>query len=302
MNKEILEKITRAGKIASQVRREGAKKFIPGAKALEIMEYCEKRILELSGGIAWAQMAINDIAAHFCPEEDDETVLNEGDLVKIDIGVHEDGWIADNAMTIEVGKSNEHQDLIKASQNALKAAIKIAKPGTKLWELGEAQLSEAEALGLTTIKNLSGHSLNQYKVHGGITIPTFNNKDKRELEEGWQIAIEPFITHGEGKVKEKGKSTVFMVARDRGVRSPYAKKVLGEVKQRNGLPFSTRDLTKKFSKGVTALGLRELKTSGIIVAYPPLAQVSGEMVAQFEHSMIVKDQPFVYTRHKDDDW
>lgn|SRR3989338_1491877 len=302
MNPEILAKCLKAGKIAAQVRREGAKRFIPGASALEVMDYCEKRILELGGQIAWAQMSLNDIAAHFCPDEEDTTILQEGDVVKIDIGVHQEGYIADNGMTVEVGGAKEYADLIKASQNALKAAIKLVCPGRELWELGEAQFSEAEALGFTTVKNLSGHTLEQYKVHAGVSIPTFNNKEKTELQEGWQIAIEPFVTDGQGYIKEAPKPTIFMVENSRLPRSPYARKILEEVKPRKTLPFTTRWLTRKFGKGATALGLRELLQSDIIRTYPPLKEISDGTVAQFEHSMIIKDKPLVYTRHEDDGW
>ena len=302
MDEETLKKCVKAGKIAAQVRREGAAKFVPGASCLKVMDFCEKRIIELSGGIAWAQMAINDVAAHYCPAEDDSTTLKEGDVVKIDIGVHIDGFIADNAMTVEVGNSSKYRDMIKASQNALKAAIKLVRPGTKFWELGEAQFSEAEALGFTTVKNLSGHTLGQYKTHAGFSIPSFNNKEKTELKEGWQIAIEPFVTNGQGMIKEKGKATIFMVHKEKGVRSPYARKILKEVKPQNGLPFTTRWLTRKLGKGATALGLRELQRMGIVKGYPPLAEVSGGIVSQTEHSMVVKDKPFVYTRHEKDEW
>tara|TARA_Y100000310_G_scaffold345402_1_gene464503 strand:- start:12548 stop:13456 length:909 start_codon:yes stop_codon:yes gene_type:complete len=302
MEKEIEEKIIKAGKIASQVRREGAAKFIPGASALEVMDFCEKRILDLGGQIAWAQMAINETAAHFCPEENDQTKLNKGDLVKIDIGVHQDGYIADNAMTVEVGSSDKYKDMIKAAQNALRSAIKLVEPGRQLWELGEAQYSEAEALGFTTVKNLSGHTIKPYIVHAGVSIPSYNNKDRRELEENWQIAIEPFVTDGEGMIKESGRGTIFIVHKDKGVRSPHARKILDFVKAQNGLPFTSRWLTRKFGKGGTALGMRELLQSNIVKSYPPLVEVSNGMVSQFEHSMIVRRKPIVYTRHADDSW
>ena len=302
MDQETLQKCIKAGKVAAQVRREGAAKLsVPGTSFLQVMDYCEKRIIDLGAEIAWAQMALNDVAAHYCPEENDESVSQVGDLIKVDIGVHVDGYIADNAMTIEVG-SKECTDLIKAAQDALKATIKLVQPGRQLWELGEAQLSEAEALGFTTIKNLSGHNLEQYKVHSGISIPTFNNKDKTELQEGWQIAIEPFITEGQGMIREKGTATIFMVDKLRSVRSSYARKILDEVKPRNGLPFTTRWLTRKYGRGATALGLKELLQSRIIHPYPPLAQVGGKKVSQFEHSMIVGDKTKVYTRHDDDEW
>ena len=303
MDPEVLQKCISTGKIASQVRRETAAKLQkPGTSFLQAMDFAEERILKLGGQIAWAQMAVNEVAAHFCPEESDTSVSQEGQLIKVDIGVHLDGWIADNAMTVIVGKSTEYKDLIKASQNALKAAIKLVRPGVQLWELGEAQYSEAEAFGFTTVKNLCGHTIERYKVHAGISIPTYNNKDKTELQEGWQVAIEPFITNGQGMIKEKPPATVFMVEQEKGVRSPYARKILDQVKPQKGLPFTTRWLTRKLGKGGTALGMRELLQSGIVHSYPPLVEVAKGMVAQFEHAMIVKDKPLVVTRHEDDEW
>ncbi len=305
MDTETIQKLQKAGKVAAQVRREGAKKLaVPNTSFLEVMDYCEKRILELGGQIAWAQMGVNDVAAHFCPEEDEAGVSREGDVIKVDIGVHLDGWIADNAMTVIVGngKNSEYKDLLRASQNALKAAIKLVRPGVQLWQLGEAQYSEAEALGFTTVRNLSGHTIERYKIHAGISIPTFNNKDKTELQEGWQVALEPFVTDGDGLIKEKGKATVFMVEKEKNARSLYARKILEEVKPQKGLPFTMRWLTRKFGKGTTALGLRELQQLGIVKPYSPLAEISGGMVAQFEHAMIVKDKPLVYTRHEEDEW
>lgn len=274
----------------------------PGTSFLKAMDSAEKRILELGGQIAWAQMGLNDIAAHFCPEEDDAQVSEEGDIIKVDIGVHQDGWIADNAMTVVVGGKKEHADLLKASQNALKAAIKLVRPGTPLWQLGEAQQSEAEALGFRTVRNLCGHTLERYKVHAGISIPTFNNKEKTELQEGWQVAIEPFVTNGDGLIKEKGKATVFIVEKEKGVRSPYARSILQEAKKQNGLPFTSRWLTRKMGKGAFALGIRELQQSYVVKAYPPLGEISNGLVAQFEHSMVVGDKTKVYTKHEEDEW
>lgn len=302
MDEETLLKCLKAGKIASQVRREGAKKLkVHGTRILEVMDYCEKRILELGGGISWVQYGLNDIAAHSCPTDDNEEITREGDIIKIDVGVNVDGWIADNSMTVEVA-SNHSADMIKASQNALKAAIKLVRPGAKLRDLGAAQASEAEALGFKTIRNLGGHTIERYKVHGGISIPFYDNGDKRELQEDWQIAIEPFVTDGAGLVKEKGLATVFMVRKNAAARTASARKILQEVAHQNGMPFTTRWLTRKLGKGATALGLKELQRVGAITVHPPLAEISGAKVTQFEHSMVVRDKPIVYTRHGDDEW
>tara|TARA_Y100000310_G_scaffold345575_1_gene466788 strand:- start:4004 stop:4924 length:921 start_codon:yes stop_codon:yes gene_type:complete len=301
---KVQEKLVEAGRIAGIVRREGAAKLkVPGTSYLEVMDYCEKQIVELGGGVAWAQMAVDHVAAHFCPTEDDTQVTKEGQLIKIDIGVHIDGWIADTAMTVEVGDSNKYGKLIEASQNALKAAIEKVKPGITISEIGKAQMDEAKKKGFTTIKNLSGHTLDQHTVHAGISIPTYESGEKTVLEEGMHIAIEPFVTQGDGFVKNEGKATVFMLRGDVKVRSPYARKIVDFVKIRNGLPFTTRHITRKFSKGVFALGMRELANTGLLEDYPPLGERSRGMVAQFEHSMIVtKDGALVYTRHPDDEW
>src|SRR3989338_2381884 len=114
MDLETQKILLQAGKIASQVKHEGAKKLSnPGTSFLEVMDHCENRIKELGGQIAWAQMAVNDTAAHFCPTEDETTVSKEGDVIKVYMGVHLDGYLADNAMTVIVGSSSEHKDMVK---------------------------------------------------------------------------------------------------------------------------------------------------------------------------------------------
>ena len=157
-------------------------------------------------------------------------------------------------------------------------------------------------MGFTTVKNLCGHTIGRYKVHDGISIPSYNNKDKTELEEDWQIAIEPFVTNGKGLIKEKPPSTIFMLETEKGVRSPHARKILEEVRPLQGLPFTTRWLTRKLGKGAVTFGLRELQQNGSVHAYPPLVEVANGLVSQFEHSMIVGKKTIVYTRHDDDQW
>src|SRR3989344_5080097 len=304
MNPETIQKLLQAGRIASQVKHEGAKRLaVPGSSILEILDYCEKRIKELGGQIAWVQYALNDVAAHSCPTDENQEVTKEGDLIKIDVGVHLDGWLADNAMTVEVGNLGKYTNMIKASQNALKAAIKLVRPGVQLRELGAAQYAEAQSLGFKTIRNLGGHTIERYKVHGGVSIPFYDNGDKTELKENWQIALEPFVTNGSGLVREKGPATVFMVARPKAsARTAYARQILQQAAPQNGLPFTTRWLTRTIGRGATLLGLKELQRTGVISAHPPLAEASGGMAAQFEHSMIIKDKPIIYTRTEEDEW
>jgi len=284
----------KAGAIAGQVREEAVAKCIPGATYIDVLDWCEARIIELGGSVAWAQLNPTTTAAHFCPTLTDNPVIVEGDLLKLDIGVHIDGYIADTAISIQVD-TKEYSDMIKASQNALDAAIKLARPGTTLSDIGAAQISEAEAMGFTTIKNLCGHTLGRYEVHSGISIPSFNNGDSRILEADMTIAIEPFITTGDGFIKESGAPTVFMQVNNRQTRSPFGRKVFMEIKKYNGLPVTNRYF-KSLGTGAN-VGLKDLLRQDIIRGYPPLVEVSGAPVAQSEHSIIVADTPIVYTRY-----
>lgn len=286
------DKVITAGKILAQVRDETAGKVVLGADFASIMDFAEKRILELGGDIAWTQISPTTTAAHFSPTSSDNPVVKEGDLIKIDIGVHIDGYIADTATTIFIESDDEEdnelkRNLIAAAKNALDAASKLIKPGVKISEIGAAQFSEAEKLGFTTVKNLCGHTVDRWQVHAGLSIPSYDNGSDIELEEGQVVAIEPFVTNGEGLIHEKGVSTVFMLDEQRNTRSPQGRKVLQYASKRNGLPFATRDLEKEFGRAVAVLGCRDLERQGIVRSYPPLVEVSDAPVAQFEHSFIV---------------
>jgi methionyl aminopeptidase len=295
MDEALLSIYKKAGAVAGQVREEAVAKCVPGATYIDVLDWCEARIVELGGNVAWTQLNPTKTAAHFCPTIQNNPVIATGDLLKLDIGVHIDGYIADTAISIQVD-TTEHSDLIKASQNALAAAIKIAKPGTKLTDIGAAQFSEAEAMGFTTVKNLCGHTLGKYEVHSGISIPSFDNGDDRELQADMTIAIEPFVTAGEGLIKESGEATIFMQATSRQTRSPFGRKVFAEIKKYDGLPVTNRYF-KALGSGAN-VGLRDLLKQGIIRGYPPLIEVSGSPVSQTEHSIIVADKPVVYTEFK----
>jgi len=285
-----IEKLKKAGQIAAKVREEVNSYCEEGKDFLSVINFCEERIIELEGEIAWVQISPTTTAAHFCPTKNNNPVCEKGDLLKIDIGVHIDGYIADTATTVLIPGGEDEElklKLIETSKRALEEAGKLIKPGVTLRELGIAQMNEAKKSGFTTVTNLSGHTIDRWRVHGGLSIPTFDNSSTFELKEGDLVAIEPFITDGEGKIHEEGIASVFMQARDANVRSQQGRKILTYVRERNGLPFSTQELEQKFDHATTILGLRELKKNKIIQEYPPLTEISKRPVAQFEHTFIV---------------
>lgn len=281
MDYEALEK---AGQIAAQARDETAKKIVLGASAVSVLDFCEQRIEELGGEVAWAQISPTTAAAHVCSTDEEDIIFQKGDLLKLDIGVHIDGWIADTALSVAID-TDEYDTMIQAAQEAVEAAIAIAKPGVTLGELGNAQSDVAEKYGFTTVKNLCGHTLDRYVVHSGISIPSFNTDDTTALPEETIIAIEPFITTGVGKIQEKGTATIFMQIDEKSTRSTYGRRLLADIVPRNGLPFTTRHLVRKYGLAVTKLGLRDLQRDGIIKPYPPLVEQAP--VAQWEHTIVI---------------
>ena len=233
------------------------------------------------------------MAAHNCPASDDNSLF-DSQVVKIDVGVHVDGWVGDNAMTIDL--SDRHADLLKASRNALNAAVRLATPGRAVTEIGEAIHGEITALGFSPIRNLGGHGVGKYEIHTEPSIPNYANNDKTRLTEGQTIAIEPFASAGEGIVIESGNPTIFSLASKKPVRDPTARKILQMIEAYNGLPFCQRWLARELPPFRVTLALKQLTELGILTAYPPLADRGKGLVSQAEHTVLVKDSPEVLTK------
>lgn len=289
------EKLTKAGKIAAQAL-EFAKSLVkPGVKLVEVCDKTEEKIKQLGGKLAFpVQISLNDTAAHFCPDQDDETVFKD-QLVSIDVGVHIDGFIGDNALTIDL--SGENKDLVKASREALDNAIKIVKPGIRISEIGKVIHETITKYGFSPVRNLSGHGLGEYGIHTKPSIPNYDNGDSTELKDGDVIAIEPFASKGAGIVYESGNATVFQLNIKKPVRNMITRQILKEIETYKDLPFCKRWLERKFGTAKTNFALRELRNQEMIREYPPLVDQNHGLVSQAEHSLIVtKDGCKVLTK------
>ena len=231
------------------------------------------------------QVSCNNIAAHYCPDEDDNIVFSD-QVVCLDVGVQIDGFIGDNAVTVDL--SGKNTELVKASREALDNAIKTVKAGVALGEIGKVIQETIQKYGFAPIRNLSGHGLGRYAQHTGPSIPNFDNGDKTQIEKGMVFAIEPFASTGAGIVQDSGAPTVFMVENKKPVRNMITRQVLKEIETYNDLPFTTRWLTKKFG-AKAKFALREMEQLGILHSYPPLADKDKGIVSQAEHSILVDD-------------
>ncbi len=297
MEEDVIEKYKKAGEIAKKIISLAKEIIKDGAKTLDVAEKLENEIIKLGGKPAWPMnLSINSIAAHWTPKINDETIFKKGDVVKVDVGVHVDGWIADTAKTFEIG-TNNWKDLIKASEEAVNAAIDIAKPGVTISEIGSIVEETIRRYGFVPIANLSGHGLENYKTHVPPTIPNFNNKSNQKLEEGMAIAIEPFATNGIGKVIDAKESEIFKIEVPKPVRLQSARKILNYVlEEHQELPFCRRWLAKKIGGFGIEMGLRELNRIGALHNYSVLKEESDGIVSQAEHTILLLDTPIVTTK------
>ncbi len=288
MEDEEMEKTKKAGDIVKKVvsyAKTIIKKDFP---LLEIADKIESKIIELGAKPAFpVNLSINEIAAHSTPLWND-TEKARG-LLKVDIGVHIDGYTADTAFSIDLENSEENKKLINSAEEALEKALKIVEKGIEIRKIGIEIEKAIKSHGFQAIRNLSGHSIKRYELHAGLTIPNFDNLNSNQLEEGI-YAIEPFSTSGFGSVKDGKSSTIYHLMKAGSVRDNFAREVLSYiVEEYSTLPFCSRWIYKKFgSRGL--LALKRIEESNLLHHYPQLIEKGNGKVAQAEHTIIITNK------------
>jgi methionyl aminopeptidase len=281
MKDEILDKYREAGLIAAKILRDGAKEIRIGSPYLDIVESVESRVSEEGAALAFPlNLSLNEDAAHDTASPGDTRIFARGDVVKLDLGVQLDGYIADTATTIDLGVNSL---LVEASEQALEAAISRIQPGVTVGNLGMAIQSAIESRGYRPISNLTGHGLDRYILHRPPTIPNIGINGGVILEEGMVFAIEPFATTGSGHVTEKTRREIYSQISPKPVRIPAARAILEKIRGRHGLPFARRWLKEKRMD----LALPTLIRSQVLHVYPVLSDIPGSLVSQAEHTIIV---------------
>jgi len=316
-----------AGHVARRTL-EGIKgEIVAGKTWNEVIDSAERFIRRHGGQAAFpVTISVNDIAAHYTTNHseeplegiDREMIFQNGDLVKLDVGVHIKGALADNAMTIEVGNNGEHTEQIKASKEARDAAIEKMHPGTPWYEIGAIAEQVTKDAGFIPISNLCGHQMERWNLHAGLSIPSYacgpNNPGfKGVVEEGGVYAIEPFNTTGKtGKIENvspKGSSNILRVTGDVTIRKALSKgklKPLGATMARyieeryHTLPFAERwaypllekpfpeESEESLVRKWNAL-IKKLTDIRFLEVYPALRDVDGGNVGQYEHTVMVTE-------------
>jgi methionyl aminopeptidase len=274
----------KAGNIAAQALAYGISLIKPGASYTQITEKVEIKIKELGGECAFPpQMALNEVAAHFTTDPDEDIILKD-EVVSLDVGVMINGAIGDTASSVDL--SGKHQDLIDASREGLNAALAALKAGEReLGNIGKAIEDAITAKGFQPVRNLSGHGLGEYTIHSSPNIPNYDTKDTTKLTPG-NYAIEPFATTGIGMIHEGGVPNIFSVVEERQVRSPITRPIWQEIKKYK-TPFTTRWL--KFHRAKLSFALKDLLNQELIHGYPPLVENQKGLVSQAEHSILITE-------------
>ena len=279
-----LEACLKAGEIVRSLKCSAAAKIKAGARLIDLATFVEEETIRMGGRPAFpCNISVNAIASHYTPSPACSRTLGSGDIVKVDLGAIVDGYIADSAFTAEV-ETSLHRDLIDSTNSALSAAIEIVRPGVTTSEIGRAISAVASARGLRVLRDLYGHNMSRNCLHGGLTIPNYDDGSARKIREGDILAIEPFLTPGSGEISRNPGGNIFQVIRRDAFYAPGAeeKELLHRLnRDYEGFPFTARWL------GAETGALQGLIRSAAVKEYPLLVEKDGEPVAQAEHTLIV---------------
>ncbi|KAJ3433173.1 methionine aminopeptidase [Anaeramoeba flamelloides] len=300
-----LKALRRAAEVHRQVRQFANSFIKPGIKLWDMcskMEDMSRKLIEedgLNAGLAFPTgCSINRCAAHYSPNKGDNTVLRESDVMKIDFGTHVDGYLIDSAYTVCFDP--RFDTLLKASKEATYTAVNLAGIDARLSELGEAieeviTSYELELNGKTykikPVSNLGGHSVEQYKIHAGLTVPLVRGGETTKMKEGQIFAIETFASTGTGVVEEEGDCSHYMV-KSKGVKRSVNKKSSKRLKSfllenYGTMAFCPRWIDRLNQKNYY-VDLKNLVRNKIVGEYPPLCDTPDSYVSQYEHTIILR--------------
>ncbi|MDG6942390.1 MAG: type II methionyl aminopeptidase [Nitrososphaerota archaeon] len=287
----IPDEYRKSGKITGEVKSVVKSAVKPGVGYIEICDLVRREVESRGGRLAFPTgIGVNEVTAHYSPQEGDESVIREEDLVKVDFGVHVDGYVTDTSVSVTYNP--EYNILLEATERSLEAAIATARRDQRAGEIGREIHREATRLGFKTIENLTGHTVDRYVVHAGKSIPNLFMPGAQSLKRGDVFAIEPFLTPGTaaGYVIDAPTKTIFSIVSRKKTGDheldAFADRIWAE---RKTLPFTPRWYTAELGTRSVSRMVERLVAKKIVRAYPTLVEASGSPVAQFEHTMALDE-------------
>jgi len=238
-------------------------------------------------------ISVNNCVGHFSPvEPETDQQLRDGDVVKIDLGTHIDGFIATGAHTIVLGEcTGRKADVILAAYKAADCIMKMLKPGVKNYDLSLAIAKIAAAYHVNPVEAVLSHQMKQFIIDGNKTImnrPTIEHHSEMcEIAENEVYCLDVCMSTGEGRPRELDhRPNIFKRALDQqyNLKMKTARTVFSEINQRfPSLPFNLRSLQAR----VPRMGIQEMLGHGMLHVFPVLFERDGEFVAQFKMTCLV---------------
>jgi len=284
-----LHKYQRAGKIAAEVREYMRRAVSEGMPIIDVCEKTEAMIREKGGKPAFpCNVSINEIAAHYTSPPNDKRTIPESSVVKVDIGAHIDGYIADTAVTVCFNP--EHDILVDTAEEALETGVRTLRPRLSISTFGTTVQKAVEARGCKPVSNLSGHQIGRYLIHTGKSLPNVSHFSMARVTLGEIYAIEPFVTVAKaaGRIEYGREAHIFRFLKHKSLKNEYAKQLLDYIfKNFRTLPFAERWLQNVVPPNRYKDAFKELLSKKALMSYPIFVETSGRTVAQAEHTVII---------------
>ncbi|MHB1493232.1 MAG: type II methionyl aminopeptidase [Thermoplasmataceae archaeon] len=283
-------RILNAGKLGKAALEFALTMIEPGALLLDVAEKTENFIRQEGAQPSFPlNLSINNEAAHYTPTPMDKKKFKTGDLVKVDIGAQVDGFISDNAATIEVGGKGEYSTLIDSSREALEAALRVLRPNVPINRIGKAIGDRISTFGFKPVRNLGGHGINRFDLHSRIFIPNYDDGNGATITPGSLIAIEPFASTGIGMIHNGPGGNIYIMS---GTKQDKRDPVFNAF---NLLPFAERWVAGLIPDHGDYM--KNMMSKKQISQFPVLKEHNGAMISQAEHTILVlSDEIIVTTR------
>ncbi|KAJ0978293.1 hypothetical protein J5N97_013776 [Dioscorea zingiberensis] len=305
---DVVTKYKSAAEIVNKALQTVVPQCKPGVKVVDLCEKGDVFIREQAGsvyknvkkkierGVAFPTcISVNNTVCHFSPLASDETVLEENDIVKIDMGCHIDGFIAVVAHThvIQEGPiTGRAADVIAAANTAAEVALRLVRPGKNNKDVTEAIQKVAAAYDCKIVEGVLSHQLKQFVIDGNKVILSVANPETRvddaEFEENEVYAVDIVTSTGEGKPRllDERQTTVYKRAVDKNyhLKMKSSRFIFSEISQKFPImPFSARALEEKRAR----LGLVECVNHDLLQPYPVLHEKPGDLVAHIKFTVLL---------------
>lgn len=309
----VVTKYNMAAEVANCAIAAVIKECVAGKKAGDLCDLGDEYIVtntakvfkkekDLKRGIAFPTcVSINNVICHYSPLKDDEMELKDGDMVKVDLGVHIDGFISTVAQTVVVGASASNKvtgkkaDAIWAAYNAMEMTLRMLRPKQhKNTEVTDAISRLVDSYGCKPVENMLSHQLKHDKIDGEKQIiqnpgeKQRSDMDKCEFDENEVYAIDVLVSTGEGKARDTDRRTTVYKKSDDIIyqlKMKHARVFFSDINKAHGnMPFTLRSI-EEISKA--KLGVKECVEHGLMKPYPVLSEREGDYVAQFKCTVLV---------------